>query len=249
VSARPSSEAETRSRSEHAKRNARLVLAAFWDEHTIVFDLPPDEPVVFGRAETCELRVDHPSVSRKHARFHGGWPVTVEDLRSRNGTVVRGNPLSNKQLVPIRPGDVIECGDVLLLLWELSVEGPTAKLGASEALTVTFGHPITELVIGAEGRWFQLRNGARINLGRRGPLRRALLCLAKQRLEHPGAGLNVQTLIDAGWPGEKMLHNAGLARAYTTIQRLRSLGLQHALLTSDDGYLLNPSLPVRLEEG
>jgi hypothetical protein len=212
-----------------------------------VFDLPTDEPVVFGRADHCELRVDHPSVSRRHARFHGGWPVTVEDLKSRNGTVVRGMTVS-KHRVPIRPGDVIECGDVLLLVWELSTHGPTSKLGASEALSATLGRPITELVVGAGGRWFQLRHGARINLGRRGPLRRVLLCLAQHRLESPGAGLSVETVIEAGWPGEKMLHNAGLARAYTTIQRLRSLGLQDALLTSDQGYLLQPSLPVRIEE-
>src|SRR5262249_21276148 len=103
-------------------------------------------------------------------------------------------------------------------------------------------------VIGAAGRWFQPNGGARINLGRRGPLRRVLLSLAKQRLEHPGAGLSVHTVIEAGWPGGKILHDARLSRAHTTVPRPPTLGLQDALLTSDDGYLLHPTLPVRIEE-
>jgi hypothetical protein len=234
-----SSEADTRSRSEQPKRAVRLVLTALWDERSAAFELAGNDAIVFGRGESCELRVDHPSVSRRHARFHAGQPVMVEDLHSRNGTIVRGTPLAVQQSVPVKPGDVIECGDVLLLLRTLSIDGATAELDA----------PVTELIVGAGGRWFQPIRGERINLGRRGPLRRVLLSLAKQRLSQPGIGVNVQALIAAGWPGEKILHKAGLARAYTTIQRLRALGLQGVLLTTDEGYLLHPNLPIRIEEG
>jgi pSer/pThr/pTyr-binding forkhead associated (FHA) protein len=244
-----SAEADTRSRSESPKRQARLVLTAFFEEKTLVFELRDREAVVFGRGEGCEVRIDHPSVSRKHARFHLGHPVTVEDLQSRNGTAVRGTPLAPRQQAPVRPGDVIECGDVLLLLQALPLEGPASKLEAEEAATAALSRRITELVIGPGGRWFQPVGGTRINLGRRGPLRRVLLTLAKHRLDHPGDGLDVQRLIAAGWPGEKILYKAGLARAYTTVQRLRALGLQDALLTGDEGYLLHPSLFVRIEEG
>jgi hypothetical protein len=135
------------------------------------------------------------------------------------------------------------------LLQALSLDGPAAKLEAAEAAVAALSGPITELLIGAAGRWFQPVGGTRINLGRRGPLRRVLLTLAKHRLENPGVGLDVQRLIEAGWPGEKILYKAGLARAYTTVQRLRALGLQDALLTSDEGYLLHPTLAVRIEEG
>jgi len=131
----------------------------------------------------------------------------------------------------------------------LSADGPTSKLTPAEAVAAELAHPVTGLVIGAGGRWFQPDGGSRINLGRRGPLRRILLSLAQQRLERPGIGLDVQSLIEAGWPGEKILHKAALSRAYTTIQRLRALGLQDVLLTSDEGYLLQPSLPVRIDEG
>jgi hypothetical protein len=103
------------------------------------------------------------------------------------------------------------------------------------------------LVIGEGGRWFQPSGGMRINLGRRGPLRRILLSLAEHRLSNPGIGLKVSALVEAGWPGERMLYKAGIARAYTTIQRLRNLGLQRVLITADDGYLLSPTLPVQIE--
>jgi hypothetical protein len=234
-----SSDAETRSRSEQAKHPVRLVLTAFWDEHTLALELPPDDIVVFGRGADCALRVDHPSVSRRHARFRAGRPVTVEDLQSRNGTVLRGTPLAVKQQVSVRSGDVIECGDVLLLLraWSKDAPSPSAPCDPNA------------LVVGTAGRWFQPPGAARINLGRRGPLRRVLFSLVERRLSSPGLGLNVRALIEVGWPGERILHDAALQRAYTTVQRLRALGLQQVLVTSDDGYLLSPTLAVRVEDG
>jgi len=54
-------------------------------------------------------------------------------------------------------------------------------------------------------------------------------------------------LVDAGWPGEKMKHEAATLRVYTTIRRLRALGLAEALLTRDDGYLLDPETAIVLE--
>jgi hypothetical protein len=51
-------------------------------------------------------------------------------------------------------------------------------------------------------------------------------------------------VIAAGWPGEKMKHEAATLRVYTTLRRLRSLGLAEALLTRDDGYLFDPNLPI-----
>jgi biotin operon repressor len=57
----------------------------------------------------------------------------------------------------------------------------------------------------------------------------------------------VDALLAAGWPGERVDYEAGVARVYTTIQRLRALGLQNVLVTQDDGYLLDPSTPVRID--
>jgi hypothetical protein len=61
-------------------------------------------------------------------------------------------------------------------------------------------------------------------------------------------GLNVAELIESGWPGELMLHDSAVARVYTTVNRLRALGLDSVLLTRDDGYLLDPSVDVKIDK-
>jgi hypothetical protein len=241
------SNTETRSRDQRPQRPARLVLVAFCEEQVIPFELPAEGAVTMGRGEGCELGVEHPSVSRAHARFHVGQPVTVEDLDSRNGTRVRGIPIRSKHRVSVQPGDVIECGDVLLLLRELPCDERTAALPAREALAASQA-AIGELLVGAQARWFQPTGGTRVNLGRRGSLRRLLHRLVEQRLALPGVGLSVELLLEAGWPGETMQYESGVARVYTTIQRLRALGLDTVLLTRDDGYLLDPTVAVRAAE-
>ena len=42
--------------------------------------------LVIGRAEGCDVQIDHPALSRRHAVLHGGPPTTVADLGSKNGT-------------------------------------------------------------------------------------------------------------------------------------------------------------------
>ncbi|MCL2724636.1 MAG: hypothetical protein FWD69_09395 [Polyangiaceae bacterium] len=53
-------------------------------------------------------------------------------------------------------------------------------------------------------------------------------------------------MIEAGWAGEKIRHEAATLRVYTTIRRLRSF-LGDALVTRDDGYLFDPEVAVRVE--
>ncbi len=91
-------------------------------------------------------------------------------------------------------------------------------------------------------------SGERIDLVRYGPVRRLLDGLVVHRLEHPGAALSAEALIEAGWPGERMRHTAGLLRVYSAVRRLRRLGLETILLTRDDGYLLDPNAGVMRDD-
>ena len=65
------------------------------------------------------LLVDHvldgERLSRRHARFSGNnGSVFVEDLNSSNGTSVNGTACPPFQPVQIRPGDMVDVGDIVL---------------------------------------------------------------------------------------------------------------------------------------
>lgn len=97
------------------------------------------------------------------------------------------------------------------------------------------------IAIGPDARSLRLPGGESHDLARHGPLRRVLWALACAHRDQPGTALGTLDVVAAGWPAEKMKHEAATLRVYTTIRRLRALGLEDVLLTRDDGYLLAPS--------
>jgi hypothetical protein len=102
------------------------------------------------------------------------------------------------------------------------------------------------LAVGPAGVWFQLPGEPVVSLERWRSLQRVLACLAEERQDRPGGPLSVEALVTAGWPGERMLARAGATRVYTAIASLRRLGLRDVLLSTDQGYLLAPGLPLEL---
>jgi len=80
-----------------------------------------------GRNASCQLSLDDPLVSRRHAIFeHQGGGVTIEDLNSRNGVIVNGHRIEAK--VNLNVGDRILIGSQELTL-----------LAAREGANVTGG--------------------------------------------------------------------------------------------------------------
>jgi pSer/pThr/pTyr-binding forkhead associated (FHA) protein len=74
---------------------------------------------VVGRGGEADLQLDHESVSRRHAAFHGeDGALAVEDLQSRNGTFVNGQPIAGR--VRIVVGDRISLGSCELELMRAS---------------------------------------------------------------------------------------------------------------------------------
>lgn len=108
--------------------------------------------------------------------------------------------------------------------------------------------PAPSLVIGREGSYFQLPGRARVELTRRWTLRGVLWRLVQERVAKPGANLSTQQLISAGWPGERILAEAGVHRLHVVIATLRKLGLRDVLQTGREGYLLDPETPVSIGE-
>jgi hypothetical protein len=56
--------------------------------------------------------------------------------------------------------------------------------------------------------------------------------------------MSVVEIRAAGWPDEKMLHESATARVYMAVRRLRALGLDAILRTSEEGYALDESVKV-----
>jgi hypothetical protein len=114
-------------------------------------------------------------------------------------------------------------------------------------LVATKGAPRTGFIVGFEGRSLTLPSGEVHDLTRHGPVRRVLWALAVAKEREGDVALSALELVDAGWPGEKMRHEAATLRVYTTVRRLRGLGLADALVTRDDGYLLDPETTMAIE--
>jgi pSer/pThr/pTyr-binding forkhead associated (FHA) protein len=66
-----------------------------------------------GRAQDAPLRVNHPTVSRRHARLVvEASAAFVEDLGGTNGTMLNGKVITGRK--ELQDGDMIGVGDVQL---------------------------------------------------------------------------------------------------------------------------------------
>jgi two-component system, cell cycle response regulator len=70
-----------------------------------------DSPVVLGRGNDCDIRINDPSVSRRHARIQPGADgYFAVDLQSTNGTFVNDVPAS---MCKLQDGDYLRVGNCI----------------------------------------------------------------------------------------------------------------------------------------
>jgi two-component system response regulator AtoC len=93
-----------------------LALVVLGEGVSALHRLPASGTATIGRALAATVTIRHPSLSRGHALLRLGTPVTIEDLGSRNGTVLGGRRLLPGETRPIRPGDVLALGSVCVTL-------------------------------------------------------------------------------------------------------------------------------------
>ena len=132
---------------------------------------------------------------------------------------------------------------VQLAALEGSELAPAAAAAAAGA-AVAGGAQATKEVwsVGGDARSLRRPDGQEIDLARHAALRLVLDALVTRRLAEPGVALSATALLEAGWPGERVRHDSGMLRVYSVVRRIRALGLGEALLTRDDGYLLDPQV-------
>jgi pSer/pThr/pTyr-binding forkhead associated (FHA) protein len=74
-----------------------------------------DGGAVIGRAPECDVRVEDPLISRRHARLLvSELGIGIEDLDSANGLYVNGLP--SRGVTPLHPGDVFQLGGTLWMV-------------------------------------------------------------------------------------------------------------------------------------
>jgi chromosome segregation ATPase len=114
-------------------------------EHEVTLDIGDDEPeVTVGRNPGNTLRVNNPSISRRHAKFvWEGGEVTLYDLDSSNGCYVNGNRIRSQVLLD---GDRLRIGEFPLQFLD-EVDGATAEVSPDivESVLNQIGHKQTHL--------------------------------------------------------------------------------------------------------
>jgi DNA-binding winged helix-turn-helix (wHTH) protein len=106
---------------------ALLTARLLWEDRLI--PLSPGENVL-GRDEDVNVRIDAPSVSRRHARLvvAAGAAATLQDLGSKNGTWVAGRRVENE--AALKDGDVLRLGKIELVFLDSKDKGSTQTVAS-----------------------------------------------------------------------------------------------------------------------
>ncbi len=106
---------------EAVQRLPDMVLA-MWEDRSAMSTLPDRGSVIIGREAGSGLVVDHPSVSRKHARIDVGedGALTITDLESANGTRVLGRRLARGERTSLGFGVLAEIGAAVVVVQKRS---------------------------------------------------------------------------------------------------------------------------------
>jgi len=96
--------------------DASLRLRVIGETQFASHPLPKKGRLVIGRSQKSDVRIDHDSVSRRHAVLFVGPRLRIEELGSQNGTRVRGRALAVGEAAEIALNEVIELGGLLLVV-------------------------------------------------------------------------------------------------------------------------------------
>lgn len=114
----PAGMSELLAREQAQSPRRRLMLFVFHRDGVRTAPLVPATSIVVGRGAAADLQVPDNSLSRQHARFClEGDHVVVEDLKSTNGTFVRGEAVERTTL---DVGEEVSLGGVVVLVHALS---------------------------------------------------------------------------------------------------------------------------------
>jgi len=107
--------------------SARLRLIVFCGGQVTSHPVPRTGELVIGRGEDASVRIDHVTVSRKHATIVLGEQLAIVDHGSFNGTSIGGRKIPPNTPTPIGIATIAELGETMVVL---QVEGPDTVTGS-----------------------------------------------------------------------------------------------------------------------
>jgi two-component system response regulator AtoC len=96
------------------------VLLVLGDDHCGTYPLSEGRTLTVGRDADSDVPLLHPQISRRHARIHAGPIVEVEDLGSKNGTLVGGSRVKVGDRRALSLGVNLQLGPYLAVVVEHS---------------------------------------------------------------------------------------------------------------------------------
>src|SRR5688572_14637983 len=106
----------TREAAATAPSSSGLTLLVVGDGAVSTHELPGNGTVVLGRAPTCDVMIDDPSVSRVHAVLQLGATLEIEDRGSANGTRVRDSRIAAGQRATFALEEPLGLGSVTVIV-------------------------------------------------------------------------------------------------------------------------------------
>ncbi len=94
------------------------------------------------------------------------------------------------------------------------------------------------------GAWFRVDDGPRVHCQTRKTVSALLVKLASEAIQSAGTPVSRNEIMDAVWPGEKVLQASAKNRVAVLVTTLRGLGLRSVLLNGNAGYYLDPCVRV-----
>ena len=113
-----------------ADASTGLRLIAFFGGQVVSHPLPRAGEVVIGRGDDAHVRIEHATVSRRHATLLLGPDVRIVDHGSFNGTSIGGKKIPPNVPVPLALATIVELGETMVVV---QVEGPGVVTGSRGA--------------------------------------------------------------------------------------------------------------------
>jgi two-component system, NtrC family, response regulator AtoC len=107
-------------------------------------ELPETAELAIGRAAECEVVLDDVGASRRHAVLRVARGVlTIEDLGSANGTLLRGRPIAPRTPTPVLPGESVQIGEYVLVVRPRRASGRPRQVWTADYLEARIGEACT----------------------------------------------------------------------------------------------------------